>query len=97
MRNACYDPRVPSLQIKNVPEEVLLEVRRRAAQRHVSIRDYLLALILADQRAPTLEDWLDGVRGVDPITVPAAEVAASVANGRAERDETVAGAEQRDA
>lgn len=91
MPTACYPPAMASLQIKNVPDEVLQEVRRRAAQRHVSIRDYLLALVLADQRVPSLEDWLAGASDVAPVAVPAAVVAESISAGRDGRDQALTG------
>ena len=74
-----------NLQIKNVPEPVHRELRRRAAQSHQSVRDYVLALIERDQLRPTMADWLDTI-GQDP-PVQLREVAAeAVAAGRAERD-----------
>jgi plasmid stability protein len=50
-----------SLQIKNVPDEMHIELRRRAGQRGITVRDYMLDLLRSDQRLPSKQDWLAGV------------------------------------
>lgn len=37
------------------------ELRHRAAQEGLTIRDYVLKLIERDQRLPSKKDWLDRV------------------------------------
>lgn len=49
------------LQVKNVPDELHAELRRRATTRHQSVREYLLELIRRDLARPTLEEWFDVV------------------------------------
>jgi antitoxin FitA len=56
-----------NLQIKNVPEGLHEELRRRAAREGRSVRDYLLDLIREDQRTPTMREWLERNRELDPI------------------------------
>jgi antitoxin FitA len=56
-----------NLQIKNVPEELHDELRRRAAREGRSVRDYLLDLIREDQRTPTMREWVERNRELDPI------------------------------
>ena len=61
---------VPSIQIKNVPDDVHETVRRRASAAGQSLQEYLLAWITRDARSPTLEEILDdaaaNVRGPAP-------------------------------
>src|SRR5262249_36100624 len=63
------DHAVSMIQLKNVPESVHAEVRRRAGQEGLTIRDYVLKLIEKDQRLPTKRDWLDRVTGLEPVAV----------------------------
>lgn len=43
---------MPNLQIKNVPEDVHAELRRRAELEGTTVRDYVLGMIRRDQRLP---------------------------------------------
>lgn len=47
-----------NLQIKNVPEPLHDELRRRAKARKMTVRDYVLELIEEDQERPTMREWL---------------------------------------
>jgi antitoxin FitA len=75
---------VSIIQVKNVPEPMHSELRRRADQEGLTIRDYVLKLIEKDQRLPSKRDWLDRVAELEPVVVSqsAAEV---VREGREER------------
>jgi antitoxin FitA len=64
-----------NLQIKNVPEELHDELRRRAAREGRTVRDYLLDLIREDQRVPTMREWVEGNRAMDPVELDAAAYA----------------------
>ncbi len=55
------------IQVKNVPEDLHDELRRRAASRHQSVRQYLLELIRRDLARPTLEEWFDRVESREPV------------------------------
>jgi hypothetical protein len=56
-----------NLQVKDVPEDLHVELRRRAARRDMTIRDYVLELIRRDQATPSLEEWLEDVRSWPPL------------------------------
>lgn len=75
------------LQIKDVPDEVHTELRRRAAERGVSVRDYLLDLLRADQSKPSHEEWMARLAALPPLRGEhgGAEL---VAAARAEREAT---------
>ena len=58
------------IQMKNVPEDLHQELRRRARRSGMTVRDYVIALIARDQSRPTLEEWLEEVAGDAPVRVP---------------------------
>ncbi|MGH4025257.1 MAG: FitA-like ribbon-helix-helix domain-containing protein [Pseudonocardiaceae bacterium] len=58
---------VASIQIKNVPDEVRLVYRRRAAAAGKSLQEYLLGELIENASRPTLDEVLDG-----PVTGPVA-------------------------
>lgn len=51
-----------NLQIKNLPDDVHDELRRRARMAGSSMRDYVLRLILQDQATPSRDEWLVRIR-----------------------------------
>jgi len=65
-----------NLQVKNVPDDLYAELRRRAAGAGVTLRDYVLGLIAADQRLPSVEDWADDLHTHEPVALTADEVVA---------------------
>ncbi|MDX6648474.1 MAG: hypothetical protein QOJ97_425 [Solirubrobacteraceae bacterium] len=79
-----------NLQIKNMPEEMHEELRRRAKLRHVTVRDYVLDLIARDQKMTTMREWLEGIARLDPIDIGDVTAAELIAEGRAERDAELA-------
>ena len=50
---------MPSVQIKDVPEETHAVLRRRAAAAHQSLQEYLRARLITEAASPTLEEVLD--------------------------------------
>jgi hypothetical protein len=52
---------VPSIQVKDVPDDVHATLRRRAAAAGQSLQEYLLAQLTRDAGAPTLDELLDRV------------------------------------
>ena len=46
-----------NLQIKNLPDEMHNELKRRAAEEGISLRDYLLRLIGQDLAKPSRAEW----------------------------------------
>lgn len=53
-----YLRRVPSVQIKNVPDDVHLALQRRAAAAGQSLQEYLLHRLTIDARTETLDEVL---------------------------------------
>ena len=80
-----------NLQIKNLPAGLHEELRRRAGRAGLTVRDYLLRLIEADQRLPSPEEWLEELRAHSPVSVTADDVVRAVAEGREEREDTLLG------
>jgi len=54
---------MPSVQIKDVPADVHLVLRRRAAAAGQSLQEYLLGRLVAEARRPTLDELLDRAGG----------------------------------
>lgn len=74
---------MPSVQIKNVPDDVHRVLRRRAVEAGQSLQEYLLARLTEDAAQPTLDEVLRRAGDRASGTVPLAESAEAV---RAERD-----------
>ncbi len=73
-----------NLQIKNLPDDVHHELRRRARLAGVTIRTYVERLIAADQPLPPPSEWLVRVRSRRPVDL-GRPVADWVDDDRAER------------
>jgi antitoxin FitA len=58
-----YRRRMPSVQIKNVPDDVHRALRTRAAAAGQSLQEYLLALLVEEARMEPLEVTLDRIGG----------------------------------
>ena len=56
-----YPDDMPSIQIKDVPDDVHAVLRRRAAAAGQSLQEYLLARLREDAQTPTLAEVLDRV------------------------------------
>lgn len=54
---------MPSIQVKDVPEQVHATLRTRAAAAGKSLQEYLLAQLIEDARTPTLDELLDRAGG----------------------------------
>ena len=52
---------MPSVQIKDVPDDVHAELRRRAAHAGKSLQEYLLGRLTEEARTPSLADMLERV------------------------------------
>lgn len=57
MHNAC----MPHVQIKDVPEDTHRVLKRRAADAHQSLQEYLRSQLIADAELPTLDEVLDRI------------------------------------
>jgi hypothetical protein len=58
MQNAC----MPSITIRNVPEDTHEELASRAAASGMSLQEYLRAELIRLASKPDITVWLDGVR-----------------------------------
>ena len=56
-----------NLQIKNVPEDLHGELRRRAKARKMTVRDYVLELIERDRVRSSMQEWLDELASQPPL------------------------------
>jgi hypothetical protein len=74
---------MPSVQIKNVPPEVQVVLKRRAAEAGQSMQEYLLDLLIQHARTPTMEDIL---RRVEQRTGGRITPAFAVESLRADRE-----------
>jgi plasmid stability protein len=52
---------MPSIQVKDVPEDVHAVLRRRAGAAGQSLQEYLLARLVEEARTPTLDEVLERV------------------------------------
>ena len=74
---------MPSIQVKDVPDDVHRVMRRRAAQNGMSMQEYLLARLTADARQPTLDEVLGEVSRRSGGSIPFDDAVRAV---RADRD-----------
>lgn len=63
------------LQIRDLPDELHRILRQRAAARGLSLRQYALEVLREHCQQPTLDEWLDGLSRLEPVSLstPAAE------------------------
>ncbi len=52
---------MPSVQVKDVPDEVHAVLRRRAVAAGQSLQEYLLARLTIEAETPTLEELFDRI------------------------------------
>jgi hypothetical protein len=57
------------LQIRDLPDEVHQILRERAATRGLSLRQYTLEILQQHCRQPTLDEWLDGLSRLTPVSL----------------------------
>jgi antitoxin FitA len=53
---------MPHVQIRNMPEDMHRTFKVRAAQKGMSLSEYLLSELRPIAELPTLEEWVDEVR-----------------------------------
>jgi antitoxin FitA len=73
---------MPSVQIKNVPDDVHRTLRRRAGAAGQSLQEYLLARLVEEARKPSLDEVLARVSQRSGGTLPIAEAARAVREDR---------------
>jgi plasmid stability protein len=73
------------LQIRDLPDELHRILRERAATRGLSLRQYVLEILQEHCRQPTVDEWLDGLDRLTPVS-PSTSAAEAVRQSR-EADE----------
>lgn len=73
---------MPSVQVKDVPDDVHVALRRQAAQRGQSLQEYLLAVLTEQALTPTLDEVLSAAGGRAGGSLPLAAAAIAVRAGR---------------
>ena len=76
---------MPTIQVKNVPEEAHQVLRRRAAEAHQSLQEYLRSRLIAEASQPTLDEVLDRIGHRSDGAAPLSETAIIVRDDRARR------------
>jgi len=76
---------MPSIQIKDVPEQTHAVLRQRAAAAHQSLQEYLRARLIEDAAQPTLDEVLDRAGGRSGGSVPITAAVAALRDDRARR------------
>jgi plasmid stability protein len=76
---------MPSVQIKDVPDETHAVLRRRAAAAHQSLQEYLRARLIEDASQPTLDEVLDRAGGRSGGRVPLKTAVAAIRDDRDRR------------
>jgi antitoxin FitA len=74
---------MPSVQIKDVPEQTHAVLRQRAAAAHQSLQEYLRTRLIEEASEPTLDEVLDRAGGRSGGSVP---LKTAVATLRSDRD-----------
>ena len=82
----CY-PRIMAvhLQIRDLPNELHETLRQRAATRGLSLRQYALEVLQEHCRQPTLDEWLNGLNRLTPVSL-STSAAEAVRQAREEED-----------
>jgi antitoxin FitA len=76
---------MPSIQIKDVPEDTHAILRQRAAAARQSLQEYLLARLIEDASRPTLDEVLDRAGGRPGGSLPLRTAVSAVRSERARR------------
>lgn len=76
---------MPSIQIKDVPEQTHAVLRQRAAAAHQSLQEYLRSRLITEASQPSLEEVLDRAGGRSGGSVPLQTAVAALRDDRARR------------
>lgn len=76
---------MPSIQIKDVPEETHAVLRRRAADAHQSLQEYLRSRLIEEAATPTLDEVLARAGGRAGGSLPFAAAVDAVRDDRDRR------------
>ena len=73
-----------AIQVKNIPEPMHAELRRRAAEEGMTLAEYILDVLRRDLAVPGQRRWLERLGSRDPVQTTGAVDALDA--GRAERE-----------
>ncbi|MDQ6850863.1 MAG: hypothetical protein M3070_13070 [Actinomycetota bacterium] len=76
---------MPSVQIKDVPEDTHAVLRQRAAAAHQSLQKYLRSRLIEEAAHPALDEVLDRAGGRSGGSVPLKDAVAVLRKDRARR------------
>ena len=76
---------MPSVQIKDVPDDIHAVLRQRAAAAHQSLQEYLRSRLIAEASRPTLDEILDRAAGRSGGSVPLKSAVTTLRSDRARR------------
>jgi antitoxin FitA len=76
---------MPSVQIKDVPDETHAVLRQRAAAAHQSLQEYLRGRLIEEASRPTLDEVLDRAGGRSGGRVPLTQAVRTLRGDRARR------------
>ena len=76
---------MPSVQIKDVPDDTHAVLRQRAAAAHQSLQEYLLGRLIEAASRPTVDEVLDRAGGRSGGSVPLHEAVKTLRSDRARR------------
>ncbi len=76
---------MPSVQIKDVPEETHRVLKQRAAMAHQSLQEYLRTRLIDEASRPTLDEVLDRAGGRAGGSLGLEAAVAAVRDDRARR------------
>lgn len=74
-----------SLQIRNVPEDVHRELKKRAAAMGMSLSEYALSELVRSTQQPTMEELVARIQALPPVTLPDNAVVDAIRDARAGR------------
>ena len=77
-----------SLHVRDVPDDLHRSLVARAERRGMSLRQYVLEVLAGHAALPTLDEWLDDLDRLPPVTL-ATSGADAVRASREEDDEEV--------
>lgn len=84
-RHQRHNGAMPSVQIKDVPDDIHAVLRQRAAAAHQSLQEYLRSRLIAEASRPTLEEILDRAGGRSGGSVPLKDAVSTLRIDRARR------------
>lgn len=84
-RHERHNGAMPSVQIKDVPDETHAVLRQRAAAAHQSLQEYLRSRLIDEASRPTLDEVLNRASGRAGGAVALKEAVTALRSERARR------------